>query len=403
MKYSELLKLYKSGGLDAKTRAQVEADIEKQDSISNYLYEKSKIPELDDISADAIPDDAQSAESERFAAIVRRSIRHAFIKMGLCVGAALTAAALFAVFLLPDIASMFYYDPTETAGKNASGIETNRMSLDLAVYSELFLPCRYRNIVNAEPEGYGEYAISIPQITSYDGRFTSVNGRLVRNRLQLYDTDTLKLPPSNLFMLPDGVNGLSFTDHRSHKIGAAGVWEEAYRAIDSLTEGQHYIAYVSLKAATDYDAIYKWLEERGLIDKDLWMNIYAVDDDNFIRSEDIGMYIHQSGALIDWDREKYPRLSLLGQSGLDDAADAEAMKTHFLSMLSYMNDHSEIIKIMNDGDTESINADFKFMRDYIEEHGLRTYGFATIATKEQLIKLRAEPSVAYIYTQPYYI
>ena len=49
MTYRELLELYKTGELELKQRKKVEKDIERQEAISDYLYEQEDIPELNDI------------------------------------------------------------------------------------------------------------------------------------------------------------------------------------------------------------------------------------------------------------------------------------------------------------------------------------------------------------------
>ena len=46
MTYRELLKLYKQGKLEDSTKKQIEAEIEKQDAISEFLYEEGAIPDL---------------------------------------------------------------------------------------------------------------------------------------------------------------------------------------------------------------------------------------------------------------------------------------------------------------------------------------------------------------------
>ena len=43
MTYRELLQLYKQGKLDMEKKKQVEAEIEKQDAISEFLYEEGDI------------------------------------------------------------------------------------------------------------------------------------------------------------------------------------------------------------------------------------------------------------------------------------------------------------------------------------------------------------------------
>ena len=46
MTYRELLNLYKQGKLDDVRKKEVEAAIEKQDAISEFLYEEGEIPEF---------------------------------------------------------------------------------------------------------------------------------------------------------------------------------------------------------------------------------------------------------------------------------------------------------------------------------------------------------------------
>ena len=47
MTYRELLKLYQEGKLDKAQTDEVEHAIEKQEAISEYLYEKEEIPGLE--------------------------------------------------------------------------------------------------------------------------------------------------------------------------------------------------------------------------------------------------------------------------------------------------------------------------------------------------------------------
>ena len=49
MTYRELLHLYKQGKLDTEKKKQIEAEIEKQDAISEFLYEEGEIPDFSDL------------------------------------------------------------------------------------------------------------------------------------------------------------------------------------------------------------------------------------------------------------------------------------------------------------------------------------------------------------------
>ena len=234
MTYRELLRLYKQGKLEDSAKKQIEAEIEKQDAISEFLYEEGERPDFSDLENEqgcfnGLNDETQKTErqnskndnsieeqqrnqpekqeeafNEQFMKEIRHSIRKAFIKMGTIVGAVVLIFVLCAVFILPKAVSKFYYDPNEAAGAY-EGMTTTRMSLDLSVYSELYLPGNYRDQVNAVSRGYGEYDIVIPQTYTWTGKFTSVSGRLVRGKLTLYDNNILSRP-TLMFYLPGDEN-----------------------------------------------------------------------------------------------------------------------------------------------------------------------------------------------------
>lgn len=174
MTYRELLQLYKQGKLDMEKKKQVEAEIEKQDAISEFLYEEGDIPDFSDLENgedcfNNLDDKNQKAEwqdskidgniekrqgnlqskreddfNEQFMKEIQRSIRKAFIKMGTIVGAVVLIFVLCAVFILPKAVSKLYYDPNEAAG-TYDGMTTTRMSLDLSVYSNCI--CREITVI----------------------------------------------------------------------------------------------------------------------------------------------------------------------------------------------------------------------------------------------------------------
>ena len=393
MTYRELLELYKTGQLDEAKRKEVEAAIEKQDAIGEYLFEESEIPGLGTDAGGKGPDGGPAAGDgeEKFTSMVRGFIRRAFLKMGIVVGAVVLAVVLCAVFFLPGIVSAFYYDPTEIVGDDAeTNIVTNRMSLDLAVYSELFWPGYYRNQVIAESEGYGKYAITIPQSASYNGRFTDVNGMLERGRLILYNTNVLKAPTGNAFVFPEEAKGAPrlIYGNTGESVGPAGPKPEAYEALEALDEDEPYLAYVSLADITDYEEFHQWLEGRGLFYGALWCGVYAEDGDGYYigGSAPIGFVPVFSGDYLSWDRDAYPQLCL------PDSEATEDVQTHFISMLSYLKEHDDILQIMG---TDPV--DFDGILRSVTQDGLRIYGFVIGAGKDTLLKLNKDPAVSYIW------
>ena len=348
---------------------------------------------------------AGAEEEQRFVKMIQKTIRRTFLKMGAVIGAGVLAIVLCVIFVLPQVISAFYYNPNQVMGRNeeAGTITTDRMSLDLAVYSEMFQPGIYRGTVNAVSEGYGAYNISIPQGFSYDGRFTKVNGKLKRGKLTLYNTDVLKTPYGNTFVMPKEVEKYTrtrFYDEETKEFwGPAGSAKEAYASIDELDDKAYYIAYGSLDELTGYADFYNWAKDREM-DSNLWCAVYTSDEEGYMcNSGHLGMLINPSGSCLDWDRETYPYLCQLDNSDTaswDMAEDEEKMQTHFISLLSYLRDYPQIVKILN-GNEE---LPYDTMIESVKKDGLRIYGFSMICQKEKLLQLRDEREISYLYAVP---
>ena len=114
-------------------------------------------------------------------------------------------------------------------------------------------------------------------------------------------------------------------------------------------------------------------------------------------SESTGILINPSGTCKDGDRDAYPYLCQLDNSESDSwdmSEDPEKMKTHFISLLSYMRDHPELADMFE----YDRGADYDGMIESVERDGLRVYGFSFVCQKDTLMKLRDNPEVSYICT-----
>ena len=431
MTYREILKLYKQGKLEESKKKQVEADIEKQDAISEYLYEEGPVPELEDLGDGAEADMDNMSEREekpqkthtenekkaqedfnsRFIKEINRSIRRAFIKMGMAVGVTILVIVLCAVFVLPKAVSKLYYDPNEVVGKDKD-MTTTRMSLDMAVYSELFLPGNYREQVNAVSRGYGEYDILIPQSFTVTGKFTSVSGRLVRGKLTLYDNNVLSRPIMQFYIPGDETaweawevdeNGKETKmDTEARKQASI---QDSKEAIEAYNDNDWYLAYVSINDIMDYKDFIEWFQnlsdQKELEWGTLWCAVHTEDKDGYCVEPNIGFCPLPSGMSMSWDRETYPYLSLLDNSDSYDrveANDEETMQTHVISMLSYIQDHDEILSMM--GQTTDSPDRYQDMINYVKKNGLKIHGFAVSAKKKTLLELYKQDVVSYIQTTP---
>ena len=445
MTYRELLKLYKQGKLEDSAKKQIEAEIEKQDAISEFLYEEGEIPGFSDLESEnagnleneewltgqqnnqkeqsgnqiekknkCIGDSRNEQEDEfnrQFMKEIQRSIRKAFIKMGMIVGAAVLVVVLCAVFILPKAVSKFYYDPNEVAGKYEE-MATTRMDLDMSVYSELFLPGNHRDQVNAVSRGYGEYDITIPQTSSWTGKFTSVSGHLVRGKLTLYDNNILSRPIMQFYLPGDETaweawevdeNGKETKmDTEARKQASI---QDSKEAIEGYNDNDWYLAYVSINDIMDYKDFIEWFQnlsdQKELEWGTLWCAVYTEDKDGYCVEPNIGFCPLPSGMSMSWDRETYPYLSLLDNSDSYDrveANDEETMQTHVISMLSYIQDHDEILSMM--GQTTDSPDRYQDMINYVKKNGLKIHGFAVSAKKKTLLELYKEDVVSYIQTTP---
>lgn len=428
MTYRELLKLYRQGKLEEDKKKEVEAEIEKQDAISEFLYQEGEIPGLEDLKEQ---EDTESAKNliaasdteknagtgqnndfdNRFVKEIRHSIRKAFIKMGVVTGAIVLAVILCAVFVLPRVVSAIYYDPNEVVGEYED-LVTTRMDLDLSVYSELFLPGNYRNQVSAVPRGYGEYDITIPQNMSWTGKFTSVSGRLVRGELTLYDKNILSRPSMQFYLPGDETAWEAWEvdeNGKETKMDTEARKKESIQyskeEIEGYNDNDWYTAFVSIEKIMEYkdfiECFQNLSDSKNLEWGTLWCAVHTENEDGYCIEPNIGFCPFAAGMSMSWDKEKYPYLSLNddwdSQEDVDET-DEKIMQSHFISMLSYMREHKEILTMMDQAADDTDR--YQEMIDYVKKNGLKIHGFAISAKKDTLLELYKEDVVSYIQTTP---
>lgn len=407
MTYRELIEKYIEGTLSEEEKAKLEWEIERQEAIGEYLFEKDEIPELGDLlnedanaaGENTVDENTNMKESEpgkdEFVKMINKSIHRAFRRLAIVVLAISVAIGAFVQFCLPELVSGFYYDPTKLVG---DGDGWNQMSLDMAVYTEMFLPANKRLFVNSTAKGYGTYDITVTQQVSYTGEFSNVSGEITRGKLKYYDENMLREPTGNCFSWfqadgwSEGKRLSEVLDEEAYTC-ASGNREQSIETLKNLDEREYYVAYVSLDRVMDYTSVKKLLDEQGF--GSLW---YAAKIETWVGGNhitNIGFEYpaHLGSSSMEWDNEKYPDLfTEVGDKGREYSE--ETAQQHFVSMLRYMADQKEF--------TEMIGKDqwkFDEMADYVEENGLEIYGFVCIVGKEELLKLSGHEDVYQIYTE----
>lgn len=424
MTYRQILDKYKKNALPEEKQKEVAADIEKYEAISDYLYEESEIPDINEAfsepnentcgcngsgcdpgPAGSITDSAQRAED--FTAVVNRSIRKAFLKLGITVFAAAALLILFVQFILPGIVDNFYYDPTEIVSQPTDSFIENRMSRDIGTYTELVMPETHRTDVTAESLGYGKYNISIHQNLSYTGFFSTATGEVTRGKLRLFNEDILRKPTGNAFgwsqIYVDFKNGEYLTKSLTelYKItdehmkndgeegeimhGAAGSPEQSLETIKGLSDDMPYYAYVTFERMLDFSQVEKIIDPA---DKDEFMITepwLAVDTYPRSNAPDGSSYGYIT---------TLPKIGFIVQDQDNVSENEELQQKHFTDMLDYMAEQTDFLK-MFDEDPQT----FADASQLIKKNGLHIYGMGCTVSKSTMLKLMEFDNVREIYVK----
>ncbi len=424
MTYRQILDEYKKNALPEEKQKEVAADIEKYEAISDYLYEESEIPDINEAfsepnentcgcngsgcdpgPAGSITDSAQRAED--FTAVVNRSIRKAFLKLGITVFAAAALLILFVQFILPGIVDNFYYDPTEIVSQPTDSFIENRMSRDISTYTELVMPETHRTDVTAESLGYGKYNISIHQNLSYTDFFSTATGDVTRGKLRLFNEDILRKPTGNAFgwsqIYVDFKNGeyqtksltelYRITDERTKNDveegeimhGAAGSPEQSLETIKGLRDDMPYYAYVTFERMLDFSQVEKIIDPADKDDFMITEPWLAVDTYPRSNAPDGSSYGYIT---------TLPKIGFIVQDQDNVSENEKLQQKHFTDMLDYMAEQTDFLK-MFDEDPQT----FADASQLIKKNGLHIYGMGCTVSKSTMLKLMEFDNVREIYVK----
>lgn len=389
MKYREMLALYDKKELPEELQKKVEQDIERQDAISEYLFEKEDL--FKEVHVEYEKSEEQD-QTERFAGMIKQSIRKAFIKMGVITGITVIVIVCLILFVFPKMVSLFYYNPGKEIFEN-----TNQMSLDLRVYTELKIPGYVRDNVVVRDNGYGNYDINIYQNVSYNGKFTNIAGNLNKGNLNLYDMNLLNPPTGNAFAWFQVEDWKEQSLREIEETGkdmffSAGSREQAIEALQGLEENIKYVFYATLDEMMTYDEFVNFTNNKDAHAD--WCAVYTGG-----RIQNLGFQCNLlSSCNLEWDKEEYPELIVWDkdeetQSLEKKIEDTEVMQTHFESMLSYMGEQEQFLNMMKEEREVYPDA-----AEYIEENGMLIYGYSGIATKEELLAMNEWSEIYVIET-----
>lgn len=410
MTYRELLDLYKEGKLAEAQAEKVKKDIERQEAISDYLLDE------DELGAGSFDDElgelgelAADDTSLEFAKMVNGSIRRAFRKLGVTVFVVTLVAVLFIQFALPNIVDLFYYDPGKLIGEDKKDENYTQMGLDMGVYSELVYPLDYRRYVSVDDRGYGNYDIVIRKGYGLAGQeIRDLAGRIEKGKLTLYYQDFMR-PYGNSFKWdeytyrkddePVGADTKTPIEELFGKTNFAEMKRVNREAVESLSDNDYYICYVTTEHQMKYEDFMRFVEKNPWTAQG-WCAVRVMDGQH---NPPVGFqYDPFISSSLNWDKEKYPNLVLWQESMEKGSFEKEEKllktekyaKTHFLSMLKYLGDQKQFMTMMDEGTFDADSA-----IEYVKQNGLVVYGFAVTADKKTIRKMLDTEGVFYVSTK----
>lgn len=419
MTYREKLENYRKKLLSEKEMEEVKEEIEKVDAINDYLADclEEELDFAENLPEKKASDRETQEEAVSFEKYVKKSIRRVYVKLSMATGAVLLAILLFIQFGLSPLMDSMYYDPTEQIEEvsedgQRAGIY-NRMSMDYMIYSELMMPYKNDIIVQAFPQGYGNYAVTMNPLATYGTRQSQgAVGQIRKGKLEMYTSNYLDMPPANYF----ACCGMDYKSEKDYETQLKEMseevhvdedgneywkkyWyydspEESLEAIKGLEDDRKYMAYVSFNRDLNFQETTELMDKINFESvRNVWLAFRNCEDNTM----PFGVSGHNHEvSLMKMPKaynEKYPYLSIF--TGFEEhnyeeylamRRNEEIMTQHILSMCGYMDDQDKFTEMMNINGRLNDQM-FGIYRDYVTEHGLNYYGMVCTATKADMLKM----------------
>lgn len=361
----------------------------------------------------------------QFEEYVKKSIHRIFRKMALVTGGVLLAVLLFVQFGLSPLVAQFYYNPAKQikikieAEDDSESWETSesQFGIDFGILSELTMPCRSTDYAQAVSQGYGNYYFQINPTIGYETQSRQgIAGQIKRGKIEAYTPGYFQAVQDNYFIAYGLDRNENFreqiensvTDYGDYSVSTSQ-WvyaslEDGEETVRSLDKDGFYYAYVSFEQPLSFDEINKLMEQlqnEVSVMGNPWIAVYASEGD-YMRT--LG-YDYENTKNTVWKipaeyNQRYPELSLFSKNSYSDEVyeeaqsklkDEKTMTQHMVSMLRYMADQKKFTKMMEN--ISGADTNWSLAADYIEENGLKSYGFVCVTTKADMQKMLTEDHI----------
>lgn len=405
-KFSEKLAEYAAGQANESEKQYVEAELEKHEAINDWLYDKM------DSTLEAVEAPGGSAvdtgEAAHFTRMVKRSIRRAFLKLGLAVAAVTVAAVLLVQFWLPGFVASRYYNPAQMT---EAGL--NRLSVDMMVYSNLRLGQVY-DYATVNDRGYGEYEVVL---SGHDASPIQFASRIEKGQMTAYQPGLLGgIHYMSIDNYTGSVNSSADRNARATWVRsqlqqpgyAGGAYVQVTFAQDmSLAEFGHFriankmtqlqagvVPWVAVRTGIErMEGVPQGVRELAARGMMLGVGTYVISDPG---ERELAGYPLLWGDI-------HPR-ELLEKGGMSSASTHEKMvdwtneqdvTTHFESLLRYMGAQEQFCAMMGEDAAEYTQA-----AEYIQENGIAIHGFVAVVPPEAALQLAGSQDVEVMIIGP---
>ena len=367
MTFKELLEKYKNGTATPEERAQVEQELEKYEALSAHFLVDFELEE-----------EPQKNEAEWKRIRSRMKKRNILLAAAVVLVAAVSAvAASWSSIMMnaEEYLSSFWYDPES----NDFGEEfSNDLTLALEVATELHMPEYRTEYVSSERTGAGRYELSIQQWENFEGKNRYCFGTVDRNEIRL----------NNDFRTYVAINGFANSD--PYNEGVQTPKEEIMQEVGMLPEYVQCETYVSFGEDVSMETMAELMEKYDLYSYWVGVRVEPPDEQTVPL---VGFNPSGSGYIRSIADEKYPFYEI----SLHDEEEPLplALEEHFKAVLRVAMDDAicPILEKLEFGR----KAYYQEMLDYVEENGVKSYGFIAPLNSKEIELLTQEEAISGFY------
>lgn len=372
MKFEELMDKYKKGVATDEEKRLIEQELEKHKVIEEYLVD------IIDLSLDISWEDNQCKDESTK---IKKSVNSRLRKVVYTSVSIMIALIIVIFYIISPLVESFYYNPA----KVTVGEDNQDINFDMRAITELNYPgYTLSSLVDVNKLGFGKYDISYFRTNLFTEETEYVYSNLKRNW--------------------NRTNHTIWTNDRSFNFRTIRIpnWFDEQDSIDQKNRVMNHVKHLSPVSYTsswitfENDLTMEELHQLELRYPEInfvWIGIRIAPSDDESVHDLLGFTSKATKLTIDKPSpEEYPAFDyiewLVNPTDYDWEAsriEPRGYELHFKGLLKYAIDRKDAINILENHPYR--HEYYEQALNYVEEHGVKTYGVLAYANAEDLIKL----------------